>query len=123
VSEDVSASGIWIREARKVVGLSQAQLAERTGIARSLISAYETGTKQPTISVATRLLDAAGVDMRQAIAWWNSELESRKRPAPGAASLRAVKIDEQVGPTDDVESASEDNDFLLRRSQHCERPS
>jgi transcriptional regulator with XRE-family HTH domain len=49
-------------EARKNAGLTQKQLAERTGIAQSDISRIETGEANPSLSTLKRL--ASGMDMR-----------------------------------------------------------
>lgn len=40
---------------RKSQKLSQQQIAEKTGIARSMISDYENGKKEPTLSVLDKL--------------------------------------------------------------------
>lgn len=48
-------------DARKKAGLTQQQLAERTGIAQSDISKLETGTGNPSVRTLQRL--AAGMDM------------------------------------------------------------
>ncbi len=47
-----------ISEARSAAGLTQAQLAQRTGTSQATISAYENGVKQPSLDTVTRLLDA-----------------------------------------------------------------
>lgn len=49
-----------LREARKRAGLTQAELAERSGVAQSTISAYESGRRDPGLRIMTKLLDAAG---------------------------------------------------------------
>ena len=49
-----------VREARERAGLSQAELAERTGTSQATISAYETGRKQPSVDTLSRLLAATG---------------------------------------------------------------
>ena len=36
-----------LSEARRSAGLSQAELAERTGLARTAVSMYETGAREP----------------------------------------------------------------------------
>jgi len=48
-------------DARKKAGLTQRQLAERTGIAQSDISKLETGAGNPSVRTLQRL--AAGMDM------------------------------------------------------------
>ena len=46
--------------ARTRAGLSQAELATRTGTSQATISAYENGSKQPTVATFSRLLAATG---------------------------------------------------------------
>jgi predicted nucleotidyltransferase/DNA-binding XRE family transcriptional regulator len=52
-----------LRQARKRAGLSQAELAARAGVTQSVISAYESGQRQPSIPVLARLIDAAGFEL------------------------------------------------------------
>jgi uncharacterized protein len=52
-----------LRQARKRAGLSQAELASRAGVTQSVISAYESGQRQPSIPVLARLIDAAGFEL------------------------------------------------------------
>ena len=51
-----------ILEARKSSGLTQKQLAERTGVAQSDISRIETGEANPSLNTLKRL--ASGMNMR-----------------------------------------------------------
>ncbi|MCK9248558.1 MAG: helix-turn-helix domain-containing protein [Solirubrobacteraceae bacterium] len=52
-----------LRAARAAAGLSQAELAERSGTSQATLSAYERGRKQPTIATALRILRAADRDL------------------------------------------------------------
>lgn len=61
-----------LRQARKRAGLSQVELAARAGLTQSVISAYESGQRQPSIPALARLIEAAGFD-----------LTLRLRPQPG----------------------------------------
>jgi transcriptional regulator with XRE-family HTH domain len=49
-----------LRSARLQAGLTQAQLAARAGTSQATLSAYESGSKQPTLATFSRLLRAAG---------------------------------------------------------------
>jgi transcriptional regulator with XRE-family HTH domain len=49
-----------IRDARQAVGLTQAELAARSGTSQATISAYEHGAKVPTPGTLARLLAATG---------------------------------------------------------------
>jgi transcriptional regulator with XRE-family HTH domain len=49
-----------LRDARRRAGLTQAQLASRTGTSQATISAYESGRKEPSVGTLDRLLSATG---------------------------------------------------------------
>lgn len=53
-------SGDRVRQAREFAGLTQAGLAERIGLTQAAISQLETGQKQPSDEVATRIAFATG---------------------------------------------------------------
>ena len=53
-----------LREARRRAGISQAELARRAGIPRSVLSLYESGRRQPSTEALGRLLAAAGFQLR-----------------------------------------------------------
>jgi uncharacterized protein len=53
-----------LRAARTRAGLTQGQLAARTGTSQATLSAYETGRKQPTLATFGRLLAATGAELR-----------------------------------------------------------
>lgn len=59
-------SGQLLRAARLRAGLTQVALARRAGVAQSVISAYESGHRQPALPTLTALVNAAGfeLDMR-----------------------------------------------------------
>jgi len=61
-SEESSAR-VLIRRARKQAGLSQVELAARAGVTQSVISAYESGHRQPTVPVLTGLIEATGHEL------------------------------------------------------------
>jgi transcriptional regulator with XRE-family HTH domain len=49
--------------ARQWAGLSQSDLAQRSGTSRPTLSAYEHGRKSPTLATATRIVAAAGYEL------------------------------------------------------------
>jgi transcriptional regulator with XRE-family HTH domain len=53
-------AGAALHAARARAGLSQAELASRTGTSQATVSAYETGSKQPSVATFSRLLAATG---------------------------------------------------------------
>lgn len=52
--------GPAIREARHRAGVTQAELARRTGTSQATISAYERGVKEPSVTTLGRLLAVTG---------------------------------------------------------------
>jgi predicted nucleotidyltransferase/DNA-binding XRE family transcriptional regulator len=56
-------AGALLREARTGAGLSQVELAERAGVTQSVISAYESGHRQPALPTLAALVEAAGYDL------------------------------------------------------------
>jgi predicted nucleotidyltransferase/DNA-binding XRE family transcriptional regulator len=56
-------AGALLRQARTRAGLSQAELAARAGVTQSVISAYESGHRQPAIPTLAALVDAAGYEL------------------------------------------------------------
>ncbi len=51
---------VLLRRSRLAAGLTQTELADRSGIARPNVVAYEAGRREPKWSTAERLLAAAG---------------------------------------------------------------
>lgn len=64
MNDDTTLAGDLLRLARTKQGLTQAALAERAGVAQTLISAYENGRRQPTLPTLIRILKAAGLELR-----------------------------------------------------------
>jgi transcriptional regulator with XRE-family HTH domain len=58
-----SHGGTLLHRARKRAGLSQVNLADRAGVTQSVISAYESGQRQPSLPALARLIDAAGFEL------------------------------------------------------------
>jgi uncharacterized protein len=56
-------AGGLLRRARADAQLSQLELALRAGVTQSVISAYESGHRQPALATLARLIDAAGYDL------------------------------------------------------------
>ncbi|MCL4414848.1 MAG: helix-turn-helix domain-containing protein [Actinobacteria bacterium] len=78
----MTAAGAILRDARLQAGLSQVELSRRAGVTQSVVSAYESGARQPSLPVLQRLVEATG-----------SELELRLRPPhpSGAIATRLRK--------------------------------
>lgn len=61
--------------ARRSRGLTQAEVAARSGTSQATLSAYERGLKSPSLKVASRILEAIGFDLnlRVHIDWVEQE--------------------------------------------------
>lgn len=59
--------GNTIKKYRNELGLTQAELARKVGIARSSISHYETEFKKPSITNADKLAKALNISLEQLI--------------------------------------------------------
>ena len=57
------AAGELIGRIRRVSGLSQAELARRSGIQSSVLSAYEHGRRQPSGAALARIARSAGLEL------------------------------------------------------------
>lgn len=57
-----------VRIARNRAGLTQAQLALRARTSQAAISAYESGRRSPSVDTLSRILQAAGFELRMRIA-------------------------------------------------------
>jgi transcriptional regulator with XRE-family HTH domain len=55
--------GQLVRQARKAHGLTLEGVAERSGVSRSMLSAIERGTVNPTFSIVWALTQALGLDL------------------------------------------------------------
>ncbi len=66
-------SGDLLREARLRAGLTQTELAQRVGTARSQISRYERGDVLPSLETLRRLIRACGLELGFSI--FNADLE------------------------------------------------
>jgi transcriptional regulator with XRE-family HTH domain len=59
---DNLAAGL-ITRIRQTSGFSQTELAQRSGLDRSVLSAYEHGRRQPSVAALARLAAAAGMEL------------------------------------------------------------
>ena len=59
----MEAAGALLREARRRAGLSQVELARRAGVTQSVVSAYESGGRQPSLPTLARLVNSSGFEL------------------------------------------------------------
>jgi transcriptional regulator with XRE-family HTH domain len=57
-------AGRLIGEIRRQGGYSQAELARRAGLTRSVLNAYERGRRQPSVDALARIAACAGLELR-----------------------------------------------------------
>ncbi|MGH9062291.1 MAG: helix-turn-helix domain-containing protein, partial [Acidimicrobiales bacterium] len=75
----VESAGVLLRTARRRAGLSQVELGRRAGVTQSVVSAYESGIRQPSLPMLVRLVNATGFD-----------LDMRLSPNPAVDSVSGV---------------------------------
>jgi transcriptional regulator with XRE-family HTH domain len=61
------ALGLAVRSARMRAGLSQEQLAERSGLHPTYLSGIERGQRNPTWKILARLCDALGISASELV--------------------------------------------------------
>lgn len=76
-TDTTAAPGALLRDARRRCGLTQAELARRAGLTQSVISAYESGARQPSLPTLTRLVAATGLELAISV----------REPVPARARL------------------------------------
>ena len=56
----IESAEVLLKDARRRAGLTQTQLGQRAGVTQSVISAYESGQRQPSLPTLLHLLRASG---------------------------------------------------------------
>ena len=74
---EISRLGIRMRSLRMRAGLTQHELAERSGVSRTAIASIETGQRSGiTLDNALRLADALGISVEVLAGWDPLDLDS-----------------------------------------------
>jgi uncharacterized protein len=60
---EIQSAALLLRRARTGARLSQSELATRAGVTQSVISAYESGHRQPALPTLAALIEATGYDL------------------------------------------------------------
>jgi uncharacterized protein len=77
---NTSSAVLLVRRLREQAGVSQTELAERSGVAQSAISDYERGRKEPALSTLQRLATAVDLDVNVSFS-----------PTPSAKTLASLR--------------------------------
>ena len=85
-----------IRMARRKAGLSQQELASRAATSQAAISAYESGRRSPSVDTLSRVLAAAGFELRVRLASPDTHDSTRRQaesmlPREAVASFAAAE--------------------------------
>lgn len=56
-------AAVFLRNARHRARLSQVELGRRAGVTQSVVSAYESGARQPSVPMLARLVAATGLEL------------------------------------------------------------
>jgi len=90
MSFDPRQVALAVREHRKAAGLTQAELAEKAGLAFETISRVESGREPPSLRTAVAIADALGVSL-DAVVGRSAKAPPRRRwPAPEARRLASA---------------------------------
>jgi transcriptional regulator with XRE-family HTH domain len=72
-------AGDLVAQIRRVSNLSQAELARRSGLQSSVLSAYEHGRRQPSVAAMARIARGAGLQLELAPNLDDASLERQAR--------------------------------------------
>jgi transcriptional regulator with XRE-family HTH domain len=94
-----------VRIARERAGLTQEQLARRSGRPRETIARWETGTQEPSLAALRQIADAAGVELVLRLAERDTSLRDRVREQLALSPLERLVPLLPAGASRDVISA------------------
>jgi len=78
-------AGTLLRRARLDARLTQAELARRAEVTQSVVSAYESGSRQPSYATVLKFIHAAGFDL-------GTTLTPRRPQSPGRELVERRKV-------------------------------
>ncbi len=91
-----------VREARRRVGFTQAELAERAGVPKSTVGRIESGARTPSTEMVERLVRAAGLNVSVSLS----------EPDPGTDSMFERTL--RRSPAERLADATRVARFVLR---------
>lgn len=83
----MTSAATLLREARRRAGLTPVALARRAGVTQSVVSAYASGSRRPSLSTLERLVGATGLELDLRLRRPRSRL--RRLTGPPGRRLRA----------------------------------
>lgn len=86
-----------VRQARNRAYLTQTELANRAGIAQSVVSAYESSTRDPSFEMLRKLVGAAGFDLELALV--PAEKKSERRRSVDLNGRQLARVLAKLGAT------------------------
>ncbi|MBS1543897.1 MAG: helix-turn-helix transcriptional regulator, partial [Bacteroidetes bacterium] len=84
-----------IRYARRQLGLTQDQFAQRLDIKRSLVGAYEEGRAEPRLELLQKMTALAGLSVDIFISRDISQLKDYERKLLNSKEVLVVTVDDQ----------------------------
>jgi transcriptional regulator with XRE-family HTH domain len=84
-------AGKLIRQIRHDSGLKQIELARRSGMPSSVLSAYEHGERQPSVAALARIAAAAGLEVRV-----GPSLDEMEMLRAGDILVKVIELAEQM---------------------------
>jgi transcriptional regulator with XRE-family HTH domain len=63
MAESVNDLGVLVRESRMAAGITQTELAQRTGMSQPAIARLEAGGTEPTIATLRRIANALDIEL------------------------------------------------------------
>jgi transcriptional regulator with XRE-family HTH domain len=103
-SESPSPAAALVQLARLKAGMSQRELAEQASVPTTMISAYERGKRQPSLTTLLRLLHAAGFELRMTLEPYDAHddvlagLEAGRHPTERTRRDRQIEAWRRAAP-------------------------
>lgn len=100
-----TAAADLVRKARLRAGMSQSDLARRSGVARPVVWAIEHGERQPSLPTLAKVLRGAGVELLLDIVPLADVLVDPLRGDPGSEQRHARRVRDALELADTIRRA------------------
>lgn len=88
----IESAGDLLRDARRRVGMTQAEVGRRAGVTQSVVSAYESGHRQPSLPILLDLIAATGHALDAHLV----AVPAGRRPLSGPVGRRVRRHRQQI---------------------------